>query len=164
MKDFDWTQFTKRIAIKAPMQTLYDAWTKSAELERWFLKTAKFINSDGSIAEENSSARAGQNYEWSWYLYPITETNKVIIANGKDHFQFVFAGQCTVDVKLTEQFEHTVVELTQSGIPTDDASMKDIRIGCSSGWSFYFVNMKSIYEGGLDLRSKDERLRPMVNN
>ncbi len=87
-----------------------------------------------------------------------------MIANGKDHFRFTFAGQCYVDVTFSEQYDHTVVELTQTNIPTDDKSKLDIRLGCSSGWSFYFVNLKSIYEGGLDLRSKDERLRPMVNN
>lgn len=164
MKNFNWTQFTKRIAVKAPLQTLYDAWTKSSELEKWFLKTAKFINSDGSDVDLNTPAKAGMSYEWTWFLYPDTERNAITVANGKDHFQFTFAGQCTVDVKLSEQFGHTVVELVQSNIPTDDDSKQNIRLGCSSGWSFYFVNMKSVYEGGLDLRSKDERLKPMVNN
>lgn len=164
MKNFNWTQFTKRIAVKAPIQTLYDAWTKSSELEKWFLKTAKFINPDGTGVDGNSHAKAGMSYEWTWYLYPDTERNIVTIANGKDHFQFNFAGKCTVDVTLSEQFGHTVVELVQSNIPTDDDSKQNIRLGCSSGWSFYFVNMKSVYEGGLDLRSKDERLKPMVNN
>jgi len=164
MKNFDWTQFTKRIAINAPMQTLYNAWTKSSELERWFLKTAKFLNPDGSLVDESASATTGMSYEWTWYLYSETERNQVTQANGRDHFQFIFAGQCTVDVNLSEQFGHTVVELIQSNIPTDDDSRQNIRLGCSSGWSFYFVNMKSVYEGGLDLRSKDERLKPMVNN
>jgi len=164
MDNFDWTQFTKRIAIKAPMQTLYNAWTQSAELEKWFLQTALFKTENGTNVPGNSSALAGMGYVWTWYLYPETEYGKVLLANGKDHFQFTFAGQCTVDVTLSEQFGHTVVELTQSNIPTDNKSKQDIRLGCSSGWSFYFVNLKSIYEGGLDLRSKDERLRPMVNN
>jgi hypothetical protein len=103
-------------------------------------------------------------YEWSWFLYPEIEKGKITIANGKDHFQFTFAGQCFVDVRLSEQYDHTVVELIQSNIPTDDVSKQEIRLGCSSGWSFYMVNLKSVYEGGLDLRSKDERLKPMVNN
>ncbi|MDQ3051527.1 MAG: SRPBCC domain-containing protein [Bacteroidota bacterium] len=164
MQNFDWTQFTKRIAIKASVQTLYDAWTQSAELEKWFLKTADFIDENGKILEKQGAAGADMSYEWTWYLYDETERGAVLIANGKDHFRFTFAGQCYVDVTFSEQYDHTVVELTQTNIPTDDKSKLDIRLGCSSGWSFYFVNLKSIYEGGLDLRSKDERLRPMVNN
>ena len=164
MENFDWTQFNKRIAIKAPMQILYDAWTKSTELEKWFLKTARFKDESDSFVEGNIPAKAGMSYVWNWYLYDETEFGKVVMANGKDHFRFTFAGQCVVDVTLSELYGHTVVELTQSNIPTDDKSKEHIRLGCSSGWSFYFVNLKSVYEGGLDLRSKDERLRPMVNN
>jgi uncharacterized protein YndB with AHSA1/START domain len=164
MENFDWTQFTKRIAIKAPMQVIYNAWAQSAELEKWFLKTARFKNEYGAYVDVNSSAQTGMSYEWDWYLYDVTEYGKVLFANGKDHFRFSFAGECIVDVNLSEQFGHTIVELTQTNIPTDDQSKHNIRLGCSSGWSFYFVNLKSVYEGGLDLRSKDERLKPMVNN
>ncbi len=164
MENFDWTQFTKRIAVNAPIQILYDAWTQSTQLEKWFLKTAVFVDDKENLLDGNLSALPGMSYEWSWFLYDETEKGKVLIANGKDHFRFTFAGQCYVDVTFSEQFEHTVIELTQTNIPTDDKSKLDIRLGCSSGWSFYLVNLKSVYEGGLDLRSKDERLRPMVNN
>ena len=53
---------------------------------------------------------------------------------------------------------------TQKDIPTDDESKQGIRLGCHSGWSFYLVNLKSVYEGGLDLRNKDDALGVMVNN
>ncbi len=164
MKNFDWTCFTKKIAVKAPMSHIYDAWTKPAEIEKWFLKTARYKDKNGIEVSMNSNVTEGMNYEWSWFLYSEIEKGSIKIANGKDHFQFTFAGQCIVDVKLTEQYEHTVVELNQTNIPTDDVSKQEIRLGCSSGWSFYMVNLKSVFQGGLDLRSKDERLRPMVNN
>ena len=57
-----------------------------------------------------------------------------------------------------------IVQLTQSHIPMDDQSKKDIRLGCESGWSFFLVNLKSIYEGGVDLRNKNESLKGMLNN
>jgi len=164
MKNFDWTCFTKKIAVKAPMSLIYDAWTKAAEIEKWFLKTAEYKDENGNDIPKDAKVIAGMKYEWSWFLYSEIEKGKITNANGKDHFQFTFAGQCLVDVNLNEQYDHTVVELIQSNIPTDDASKQEIRLGCSSGWSFYLVNLKSIYQGGLDLRSKDERLKPMVNN
>jgi uncharacterized protein YndB with AHSA1/START domain len=164
MKNFDWTRFTKRIAVKAPLEALYNAWTQSAELERWFLQTARFLDSAGNPMDGREPTAAGMTYEWTWFLYDGLEKGMVLQANGRDHFQFTFAGDCVVDVSLKEEYLYTVVELTQSNIPTDDESKERIRLGCSSGWSFYFVNLKSVYEGGLDLRSKDERLRPMVNN
>jgi uncharacterized protein YndB with AHSA1/START domain len=164
MENFDWTQFTKRIAIKAPMQTLYNAWAQTGELEKWFLKTAQYLDANGANIERNASAQSGMRYVWNWYLYEETEYGQVLIANDKDHFQFTFAGQCKVDITLSEEFGYTIVQLIQSNIPTDDKSRQDIFMGCSAGWAFYLINMKSIYEGGLDLRSKDERLKPMVNN
>ncbi len=84
MENFDWTQFTKRIAIKAPMQTLYNAWAQSGELEKWFLKTALFKNENGSDLPAHTSALAGMSYVWTWYLYPETEYGKVLLANGAD--------------------------------------------------------------------------------
>jgi len=36
-------------------------------------------------------------------------------------------------------------------------------LGCASGWAFYLVNLKSIYEGGLDLRNKTPALKHMLN-
>ncbi len=57
-----------------------------------------------------------------------------------------------------------MVELTQKNIPTDDESKQDIRLGCDSGWSFFLVNLKSIYEGGLDLRNKNADLKRMINS
>ncbi len=164
MKNFDWTQFNKRIAIKAPIEVIYNAWTIPSQIENWFLKSAKFQYENGVDLDPAETIQQGMNYQWNWFLYNETEFGKITVANGKNHLQFTFAGQCLVDILLTEELGHTVVALIQTNIPTDDESKQNIRIGCSSGWSFYLVNLKSVYEGGLDLRTKDERLKPLVNN
>ena len=78
--------------------------------------------------------------------------------------QFTFAGECLVDIKLSQQNEDVVVELTQKNIPTDDESKRGVRLGCDSGWTFYLVNLKSVYEGGLDLRNKNTDLKGMISN
>lgn len=57
-----------------------------------------------------------------------------------------------------------IVTLTQHSIPTDDKNKKDTRIGCHTGWSFFLVNLKSVYEGGLDLRNKNNDLNGMINS
>lgn len=36
MENFDWSQFTKSITIKSDKSTVYNAGTKSEELEKWF--------------------------------------------------------------------------------------------------------------------------------
>ena len=94
----------------------------------------------------------------------MTENGRITDANGIDFIQFTFAGECLVDIKLTMQDDYVIVELTQKNIPIDDNSKQGIRLGCDSGWSFFLVNLKSVYEGGLDLRNKEKNLKGMVNN
>jgi hypothetical protein len=36
-------------------------------------------------------------------------------------------------------------------------------IECGSGWSFYLVNLKSILEGGPDLRNKNPDVKHVIN-
>ena len=146
------------------MASLYDAWMVPAELERWFLSNAEYIDSDGSVSPKTERAKANHTYEWQWHLWDVTESGTITAANGKDHVQFTFAGECLVDIALKEFEDGVIVSLKQSRIPTDDESKKNVRLGCHTGWSFYMVNMKSIYEGGIDLRNKNTKLKPMVNN
>jgi uncharacterized protein YndB with AHSA1/START domain len=164
MKNFNWQSFTKRIAIKAPMDALYNAWTVPQEIEKWFLQKAGFENTDGKPVAKEKNVSKNDSYQWSWYGYDIVERGSVLEANGTDLFGFTFAGQCPVRVSLIQEGDYTTVTLTQSDIPTDDKSKRGIRLGCDSGWSFFLVNLKSVYEGGLDLRNKDENLKGMLNN
>ena len=164
MINFDWTSFTLKIAIKANIQTIYDAWTSSIEIEKWFLSKAEFRNEKGKLVEENSSVTENSSYTWNWFLYEETESGKITQANGINLFEFTFAGDCLVTIKLSTENEQTVISLTQHNIPTDENSKRNIRLGCHNGWSFYLVNLKSVYEGGLDLRNKDNRFKPMINN
>jgi hypothetical protein len=164
MKDFDWTTFTKRIAVKSTMQDIYNAWTKPCEIERWFLSKAAFYDSTGKAVDRYNNIEKNSAYEWKWYLYEPSEKGKITDCNGKDFIQFTFAGACLVDVKLADQDGFVIVELIQKNIPTDDNSKRSIRLGCDSGWSFFLLNLKSVYEGGLDLRNKNRELKGMLNN
>jgi Activator of Hsp90 ATPase homolog 1-like protein len=164
MTTFDWTAFTRKIAIRANLSDIYNAWTKASEIEKWFLSKAVFTDINGTQIGKNNPIEKGFTYEWNWYLYDTTENGKITDTNGKDFIQFTFAGNCLVDIKLSIQDNYVIVELTQKNIPTDDDSKQGIRLGCDSGWSFFLVNLKSVYEAGLDLRNKDTSLKGMLNN
>lgn len=154
----DWTSFTLSIAIKSNLATMYNAWSKAEEIEKWFLETCQYSNT-----APHQNVTAPNTYVWSWYLYEPKEYGKIVEANGKDFFQFTFAGICLVDIQLREKAEHVVVTLTQHNIPTDESSKFNIRIGCLEGWTFYLANLKSFYETSYDLRNKNPELRG-VNN
>ncbi len=164
MENFNWTSFMLRIAIKAPIQQLYNAWAQPSAITKWFLETAVNTSVDGNPIDPSLPANAGDTYQWTWFVYDEVEKGQFLEANGVNNLKFSFAGPCVVEIALREEYEYTVVMLTQSNIPTDDASKKNIRLGCHNGWSFYLVNLKSVYEGGIDLRNKDTRFPPMLNN
>ena len=164
MEDFDWTSFTKRIAVKTSLSEIYDAWTKASELEKWFLKKVNFYYSDKTSFEHNANVLKNTSYEWYWYLYDEPMKGRITDANGKDFIQFTFEGECLVDVSLKETDEFVIITLRHHNIPLDNNSKQYIRLGCSNGWAFYLTNLKSVYEGGLDLRNKDEKLLSMINN
>jgi uncharacterized protein YndB with AHSA1/START domain len=161
----DYTRFTKRIAVKASIQKLYDCWATQAGLEEWFLRSAPFFHTDKTTKGCNEHAQAGDIYEWRWHGWgeEVAETGTVVEANDKDRFVFTFGNAGTVIVSITEQYGHTILELQQKNIPTDPDSTWNYFIGCQTGWTFYLSNLKSILEGGIDLRNRDESLKSVLN-
>lgn len=166
MANYDWSTFTCKINVKATPVTVYQAWSTPAALESWFLRKALFASTGGVPVKSEEQLKTGDTYEWFWHGYPDTvmERGKIYAANGKDEFQFSFGDPCMVTVTMKEEQGETICELVQSQIPLDEESRVKWHIGCLSGWTFYLANLKSILEGGIDLRNKNEALSGMMNS
>lgn len=141
MQNFNWSEFTKRITIKSDLASVYNAWTKSEELEKWFLSKAVFSSADGKRVPGSANVTIGSKYEWNWFAQNYFEAGKVTQANGTDFFEFTFAGTCKVQIKLKKENEYVLVELTHKEIPLDDSSKENIRLGCAFGWTFYLIDL-----------------------
>lgn len=165
-QEHDWTQFTKRIAIQAGVAEIYDRLRTRKGLESWFLRMAEFTSPDGQVRKSDSEFEKDDTYRWRWHGYDdeVTETGRVIEANGSDTIRFTFAGECLVTITARPHRETTLVEITQENIPTDEKSKINYHMGCSEGWAFYLANLKSILEGGIDLRNRDETLQGVLNS
>jgi len=164
----NWTEFTRRIFIKAPKSTIYNAWSQSGKLEEWFLEKASYTQKDGSKRGAFESAQAGDGYTWKWNNWDPSQDGEVTKANDKDEFEFVFGKAGTTHVSLKDAGIRGVeIILRQYDIPTDDESKKNYHIGCSLGWSFWMVNLKAWLEHGIVLNQtglgKDE-LGHIVNS
>ncbi len=165
MSEYNWRRFVVRIPINASKQTLYDAWTSQRAIEHWFLRRAEFKNPSGQLRGPYEVVQEGDTYEWRWHGWPdeVQERGKILSCNGRDNFQFSFgeAGNCSVTIK--SELGQCIIELEQTEIPTSEKGMHDYHVGCKTGWTFHLTNMKSILEGGRDLRNKDENLKNVVN-
>jgi len=162
---YDWGRFIVRININTPTQKLYDAWATRSGIEHWFLRVSEYKKPDGDLRHNHEHVEAGDTYKWLWHGWPdeTVEYGTIIEANGRDFFKFSFgkAGNCTV--KIFRDIGETFVEITQDNIPDDDHGRYYWHLGCKTGWTFYLANMKSLYEGGIDLRNKNELLQGLIN-
>jgi uncharacterized protein YndB with AHSA1/START domain len=161
-----WTKFTKRIFIETDAQEIYNAWTTQEGLEKWFLRKAEFTTADNKLRERKSSVLKGDSYVWRWHGYHdgAFEQGKVLDANGTDFFQFTFTADCIVTVSIETEHGQNVVVLTQENIPIDENPLSNLFVACGEGWTFYLTNLKSILEGGIDLRNKKNYLINVINS
>ncbi|HEY0653204.1 MAG TPA: SRPBCC domain-containing protein [Chryseosolibacter sp.] len=160
-----WNEFSIQIPVGAGISDLYAAWATQAGIEKWFLRSAIFKTPQGSLRGPNEPVQKGDRYRWLWHGYPdhVMEANEVLAANGIDLFQFEFTGKCIVTVKLEKVKAFTMVKLKQDRIPDDPNPSTNLFVGCQLGWTFYLANLKSIFEGGIDLRNRDLDLKNVVN-
>ncbi|MGC4037169.1 MAG: hypothetical protein QM764_14515 [Chitinophagaceae bacterium] len=161
----DWSRFVVRINIRSTVQELYNAWATRSGMERWFLRLSEYRTPNDNLRGDNEPVQEGDGYKWLWHGWPddTVEYGKILAANGKDELKFSFgkAGNCIV--KIYRDVGETFVELIQENVPDDEQGKMNWYVGCKTGWTFYFANMKSLYEGGIDLRNKNELLKGLVN-
>ena len=166
MQIYDWSQFRLRIPVNAEPATIFNAWSTQQGLESWFLRKAEFIKADGSMRPSKENVQIGDSYVWMWHGWPdeVSEKGVVLQENGKDVFKFSFGKGGNVTINIKEEEGQTIEDLLQDEIPVDEHSRTLYHIGCTKGWVFYLANLKSILEGGVDLRNRNELLRDVVNS
>jgi uncharacterized protein YndB with AHSA1/START domain len=166
MTSFDWTRFTVRVPVNAPVEKLYWCWATKAGMEYWFLRLSEYKKPDGSLRNNDEPVQKGDIYQWRWHGWgdDTTENGEILDGNGKDYFKFSFgkAGNCGVTIK--EEEGQTIVELVQDNIPDDEHGKQYYQLGCKTGWTFYLANLKSLLEGGIDLRNRNEKLGNVINS
>lgn len=166
MGNYDWSRFVTRININAPIEKLCWCWATRQGMEYWFLRLSEYKKPDGNVRAGSEPVQPGDTYTWRWHGWSdeTTEHGSILDCNGKDIFKFSFgkAGDCTVTLK--NELGQNIVELVQSDIPITDEGMHYWHLGCKTGWTFYLANLKSLLEGGGDLRNRDEKLQNVINS
>lgn len=164
--EYNWSFFSVRVPISASKDSIFDAWLSQEMLELWFLRKAEFTTGSGEVRSMYEKVQAGDDYCWLWHGYDDTsaEYGKILaIPENGGYFKFSFgkAGVCTISVQELEN--ESVLEIKQEQIPIDEASKVRFHLGCMQGWTFYAANLKSLLEGGIDLRNKNLNIKNVIN-
>jgi hypothetical protein len=127
---------------------------------------AQFTKPDGSIRPRDSQVESGDKYRWLWHGYEddTVEENRVISVNNWDQLSFYFTGGCVVTITVKQESNQTICELVQEMPMEDPGQQQFYFIECGNGWTFYLVNLKSILEGGPDLRNKNPAIKQVINS
>ncbi|HRD07018.1 MAG: SRPBCC domain-containing protein [Saprospiraceae bacterium] len=168
MQHYDWTRFTKSIVVAADPQKIYSCFSTRGGMESWFLRNCVY-NRMGVELGLQEEAMMGDHYAFMWHGWPDTtlERGEILKADGNKNFAFTFTGNEATSMEvhlLLEMYgRNTRVSLTQINIPDDENSRAKWHMGCLEGWTFYLTNLKSVIEGGLDLRNKNLDIKGVIN-
>lgn len=160
----DWSTFTRRITVNYPTRSIYEAWAIPSQMERWFLRSAEYVGFVGRAKNRDLTVEAGDSFLWRWHghLDDVKQIGMIMEANGLDTFAFTFSGDSLVTVNIRDEEGETLVELTESGIPEEPG--RSTYIGDGEGWTFYLANLKSVLEGGIDLRNRNADIKNVINS
>lgn len=159
--EYDWTQFTRHLFVKADLSQVFNAWVVPAELERWFIAEARYTQSDSTPRSAQAPVQPGDQYYWRWHQ-DADIRGEVLSVIENELFQFSFgtnsAGETIiVTVHFYREADETLIELTQQNMtnaPTDQVSW---HLSCNLGWSFFMTNLKAWLEHGIDLRETSQQ-------
>ena len=156
MANSEWTKFKVTADYNIDIRSLYLAWATPAGLENWFLRRAEFYTIPRRLREPEEFIAKEDCYEWYWHGFDDSAVEKgcILDANGTDFLKFTFSSESVVSVEISSRNGLSIIELTQENIPLEDDPSKNLFVQCQIGWTFYLANLKSIIEGGVDLRNK----------
>ncbi|MEN0054200.1 MAG: SRPBCC domain-containing protein [Mucilaginibacter sp.] len=156
MTDNRWTTFKLTASFDTGVRNIYEAWATPAGLESWFLRRAEFCAIAGRQRAPHEFISKEDTYTWYWHGYDdnTVEYGQVLENNGADLIKFTFSGKSIVTVDIQNKYGQTLIELTQENIPQEEDPTRNLYVQCQIGWTFYLANLKSIVEGGKDLRNK----------
>lgn len=157
-----WQKFVHKIPIKASKSVIYQAWATEAGIKSWFLRKCTYWDAKQQQLSPSTPITKG-TYHWIWHGHPdsVFEKNEVLESNGLDYFKFGFEG-CIVTVEIEEKKGYCLLSLTQEEIVFKEDPKENLYVQCGLGWNFYLTNLKSILEGGIDLRNKDMEIKGVL--
>lgn len=158
----EWRRLVQRIDVRAPLPAVYAAWATAEGLMGWFPMEAVITDARGKEREPGAAATTSDRFRFSWPT-GHAEAGEFLEADGPRRLRFTFGRGIQVSVGLEEaEGGDVMVTLEQTQERSDEENLQ-VLLGFKEGWAFYLTNLKSVLEGGLDLRSYHHPVDGRVN-
>lgn len=159
----NWSEFKLRINTTASVEEAYAAVATPGGLESWFLRDAN-VTSDGKRRSGSEKIQKGDEYHFQWYGHPDTlrHLGRYLSTDGKSVISFTFSQDLPVTISVYRECDETIVELVETFDPAVEEVARNHYLGNMKGWIFFLVNLKSILEGGIDMRNRKVELKNVL--
>jgi hypothetical protein len=153
----NWDRVELEIDITAPVEVVAWHWTSSAGLTRWLAVECTFVGLEGDTYAEADSAEAGARFRMIRADGSIEEGE--LVQADKRAVVAAFADGSRLHVRLASRKGRTALTLRRSTVGADFEEFRDnLR-----SWTFHLTNLKSVVEGGLDLREFEPDRSGLLN-
>ena len=147
---YDWSRFEIVFYYDVPIERVFRAVSTAGGLASFFIEKATFRDAEDNARADDEPARVGDRYRWDW-RQPFSVEGEVteVIPNRKVAYTF---GDMRFSISLSEVDGTTELHLVQTDIPDTPDGLVMEHLNCRSCWTFFFTNLKSVLEEGVDLR------------
>jgi len=144
------------------MEAVYAAFATAEGLAGWMSMEAVLIDREGKELDPGAVAGRGDRFRLLWHT-EHTEEGKYLEANGTDAIHYTFGEGVAVRISLEGMEDGSVMVTVEQTQDRSDEENLQMMLGFSVGWSFYLANLKSVLEGGLDLRNYTHDIEHRIN-
>ncbi|MFX1251944.1 MAG: SRPBCC domain-containing protein [Promethearchaeota archaeon] len=164
LENYNWTRFQQKEYVKASRGEVFKKWATPKGITEWYIARAIYEDTNGKIRAPNEIVKPGDKYTWVFYQGMII-TGKVLDVVNNQLFKFTFGKKepgseedVIVTVTLDDQKDYTLITLKQENITDNAYGHVRFNLSCMVGWSYFMINLRSIFESGYDLREQKEQI------
>ena len=159
---FSKTAFERGVLLDISMVEAYRYAATADGITKWFIGKAVYTAPGGRVRAGDELIEKGDKYEWDWVYKDFGVKGEVLEANGKDYVEFTFGSNAKFNIRLSMVDGRVLFMLTQESLP-DNPMAEEAHINCYVCWTLFVMNLKSVAEGGKDLREWDYDMDGLVN-
>jgi hypothetical protein len=161
-ENFNMNEFYHSILLDIQLNDAFEYAASGGGLEKWFIGKAVFTSREGTVRKQGEKVKQGDTYLFNWLAKDFSVTGEVLEAADNSLFKFSFGLSFIVTISVTTRGTRTLFTLKQQyapGAEKDDFA----HINCCVCWTFFIANLKSVAEGGIDLREVHADDESLVN-